>query len=70
MLADAYLVRYSGYSQWLWIDQFEDPLTSFNDLVHGDRQVASRVSVAFDLMEMNGSTGGEAGFVIMQESNL
>jgi hypothetical protein len=41
-------------------------LASFNNLVNGDRQVASCVSVAFDLMGMN----GEAGVSIVQESNL
>ena len=32
-------------------------LASFNDLVNGDRQVAGCVSVAFDLMGMNGKAG-------------
>ena len=41
-------------------------LASFDDLVNGDRQVASCISVAFDLMGMN----GEAGISIVQESNL
>lgn len=41
-------------------------LASFDDFVNGDRQVASCISVAFDLMGMN----GEAGISIVQESNL
>jgi hypothetical protein len=41
-------------------------LASFNNLVNGDRQVASCVSVAFNLMVMN----GEAGVSIVHESNL
>jgi hypothetical protein len=32
-------------------------LASFNDLVNGDWQVASCVSVAFNLMGMNGEAG-------------